>query len=276
MTEQDFFFEPAKKSLGQHFLTNPGIAAHIVEAAGVSSRDTVIEIGPGRGILTRELLPAARDVIAIEKDERLLLRLSFDFKKEIAEKKLILVNGDALDFDPQQYHLQPRGYKLVANIPYYITGAIIRKFLGEPTYPNTITLMVQKEVADRIVAKHNKESLLSIATKIYGDPTYIQTVKAGSFSPPPSVDSAIISITNITHEYFKTVDPRIFFTIVRTGFAQKRKQLASNLSRLVSKDHARDALQSAQLTETIRAEDVSLEHWKVLVAHLAPHLTLSS
>lgn len=271
MTTQETPFEPAKKSLGQHFLTNPNIAAHIAEAAAVSSRDTVVEIGPGRGILTRALLPVARDVIAIEKDERLLFRLSFDFKKEIAEKKLILVGDDALNFNPQQYHLQPRGYKLVANIPYYITGAIIRKFLGEPTYPNTMTLMVQKEVADRIVAKNNKESLLSIAIKVYGNPRYIHTVKAGSFSPPPSVDSAIISIQNISHEYFKTVDPSIFFTIVRAGFAQKRKQLISNLSRIVDRDRVRVALQLAALPENIRAEDVSLENWKIIISQLIPH-----
>ncbi len=271
MTTQETPFEPAKKSLGQHFLTNPAIATSITEAAEVSSRDTVVEIGPGRGILTKALIPVARDIIAIEKDERLLFRLSFDFKKEITEKKLILIRDDALNFNPQQYHLQPRGYKLVANIPYYITGAIIRKFLGEPTYPNTMTLMIQKEVADRIVAKKKKESLLSIAVKVYGEPRYIQTIKAGAFSPPPSVDSAIISIKNISHEYFKTTDSNIFFTIVRTGFAQKRKQLISNLSRIIDKNYVRIALQSATLPENIRAEDVSLENWKIIISQLVPY-----
>lgn len=255
-------YVPAKKSLGQHFLTSGAIVDRIVEAGEVTGRDCVIEIGPGRGILTRALIDIAREVIAIEKDELLVMRLSFEFKKELETKKLILLSDDALLFDPEKMLLQPGGYKLIANIPYYITGAIVRKFLSEKTYPNTMVLMLQKEVARRIVARDGKESILSIAVKVYGTPIYVDTVKAGSFNPPPTVDSAILKIENISKKNFsENLSEEAFFTIVKAGFAQKRKKLSSNLSLILPKEAVRDAFSFAKLSDDTRAEDVSLPTW---------------
>lgn len=255
-------YAPAKKSLGQHFLTSGTIVDRIVEAGEVTGRDCVIEIGPGRGILTHALINVAREVIAIEKDELLVMRLSYEFKKELEAKKLILLPNDALLFDPEKMLLQPGGYKLIANIPYYITGAIIRKFLSEKTYPNTMVLMLQKEVAKRIVARDGKESILSVAVKVYGTPIYVDTVKAGSFNPPPAVDSAILKIENISKKNFsENLSEESFFTILKAGFAQKRKKLSSNLSLILPKETVRDAFTFAKLSDDTRAEDVSLETW---------------
>lgn len=263
-----------KKSLGQHFLTNSSIAEKIVEAGEVTGRDCVVEIGPGRGILTRPLVSVAREVIAIEKDERLVLRLSFEFKKEIEEKKLMLLSKDALLFDPSAFDLQAGGYKLIANIPYYITGAIIRKFLSEKVYPGAMVLMLQREVARRIVAHDKKESLLSISVKVYGTPTYIDTVKAGSFNPPPEVDSAILKIDQISKKNFTdTLSEESFFRILRAGFAKKRKKLSSNLADILPKNTVSEAFVASNLDENVRAEDVSLEMWLMLSMILSKTFT---
>ncbi len=267
-------YAPAKKSLGQNFLTNTAIVEKIVDAGEVTGRDCVVEIGPGRGILTRSLVDVAREVIAIEKDELLVMRLSFEFKKEIEAKKLLLLSSDALLFEPEKMLLQPGGYKVIANIPYYITGALVRKFLSEKTYPNTMVLMLQKEVARRIVARDQKESILSIAVKVYGTPIYIDTVKAGSFTPPPSVDSAILKIEHISKKNFsESLSEESFFTILRTGFAQKRKKLSSNLSLILPKEAVHDAFAFAKLSDDTRAEDVSLETWLNLATLLSKTFT---
>lgn len=263
-----------KKSLGQNFLTNTAIVEKIVDAGEVTSRDCVIEIGPGRGILTHSLIAVAREVIAIEKDELLVMRLSFEFKKEIETKKLHLISSDALLFNPEKMLLQPGGYKVIANIPYYITGALIRKFLSEKTYPNTMVLMLQKEVARRIVARDKKESILSIAVKVYGTPIYVDTVKAGSFNPPPSVDSAILKIEHISKKNFsEKLSEESFFSILRAGFAQKRKKLSSNLSLLLPKEAVRDAFTIANLSDDTRAEDIPLETWLTLATLLSKTFT---
>jgi 16S rRNA (adenine1518-N6/adenine1519-N6)-dimethyltransferase len=255
----------AKKSFGQHFLASPGVIQSIVQTAKIGPKEAILEIGPGRGVLTETLLLKARYVVAVEKDPELVAFLKGRFAKEIQEQKLFLVQRDALRFNPSEHPALASGYKLVANIPYYITGAIIERLLtGEPQ-PSSMTLLVQKEVAERVVAREEKESVLSLSVKAYGTPHYIQTVKAGSFSPPPKVDSAILSITNISRDFFvrNNIDEKKFFNLVKKGFAHKRKKLSSNLG--VSED----ILTTLGITPNVRAEELSIQIWQRLYNILA-------
>ena len=223
----------AKKSLGQNFLTSESAVDTIIDAGDVTGDDIVLEIGPGKGMLTKKLLIFAGKVIAIEKDTTLVEFLKEKFVNEIKNNKLDLVERDILDFDPEILEFYKEPYKLVANIPYYITGQLIRKFLETTNQPSLMVLMLQKEVALRIVARdkrsfdsaQGKESILSISVKAYGKPKYIQMVKAGSFSPKPKVDSAILLIDNISKEFFEDFSEEDFFKMVHAGFKSKRKKL---------------------------------------------------
>ncbi len=253
-----------KKSLGQNFLTSEGAVESILDAGDVMGEDIILEIGPGKGTLTKKLLEFGGKVLAIEKDDKLYLNLKEKFKKEIKNKKLELIHGDALDFNPKDFKLNKNGYKLIANIPYNITGQIIRKFLESEIQPERMVLMVQKEVAQRIVAKDKKESILSVSVKAYGEPKYIQTVKAGSFFPIPNVDSAILLIDNISKNFFKDFSEVEFFKLVRAGFASKRKKLSSNLSVIVDKEKVRNVFKELNLGDNSRAEDVDINIWQQL------------
>ncbi|MEK7176013.1 MAG: rRNA adenine dimethyltransferase family protein, partial [Patescibacteria group bacterium] len=205
----------AKKSLGQHFLKSERALAAIIKAGEIKSSDTILEIGPGTGTLTDKLLETGCLVLAIEKDDNLHEKLKIKYQKEIVNKQLILIHDDALNFEFKNYNLVPRIYKLISNIPYNITGAILEKFLSAEYQPERMVLLVQKEVAERICGHRvstggkpldftrDKESILSISVKVYGKPSYIETVKAGSFVPTPQVDSAIIAIENISKNFFR-------------------------------------------------------------------------
>src|SRR3989344_4133317 len=182
-----------KKSLGQNFLRDTKILKKIVDFAQIKKEDTVIEVGPGEGTLTEFLLERAKKIVAVEKDERLARFLSEKFREEILNNKLRIINENILN-----YELRIKNYALVGNIPYYITGALFKKVLEAKNQPRSITFVVQKEVAERIMAKDGKESILSISIKAYGEPEYGGTIKAGSFYPKPKVDSAIIAIRNIS------------------------------------------------------------------------------
>lgn len=256
----------AKKSLGQNFLNSDGALDAIISAGKISKNDIVLEIGPGKGALTKRLLTAGASVIAVEKDDRLIPTLEELFAKEIKSKKLTLIHGDILDFDPLVYGLKKESYKLIANIPYYITGEITRKFLSGNFQPSLMVILVQKEVAERITTsiqgsskiKQGKESILSISVKAYGEPKYVQTVKAGCFFPPPKVDSAILLIDKISKKNFKNKkEEEKFFEIVKTGFAHKRKTLSSNLKEIISKEK----LSELSIDERERAENLSLNQW---------------
>lgn len=266
-------FHQAKKSLGQNFLISQAILEKIRDASDITSRDIILEIGPGLGALTQVLLAHAGKVIAIEKDDSLFAELSRKFSLEIASTKLVLIHGDILDFNPsnlEPYHdssFDP-GYKLVANIPYNITGAIIEKFLSCSFPPKKMILMVQKEVAERIVAKNKKtggpgkESILSIAVKAYGSPEYTATVKAGNFRPAPKVDSAIITISDISRSHFITKHhEEVFFQVVKAGFAHKRKTLAGNLKNILEPFIVEKALLENNLSLMSRAEDLGITQW---------------
>lgn len=236
-----------KKSLGQHFLRSAFYLGAIVEAADVKSGETVLEIGPGDGALTELLLARGARVIALEKDSRLISIL----KEKFAGKRFEVIEGDALDYEPAM-----KEYTVVGNVPYYITGALFRKFLSAKRQPRALVFLVQKEVAERI-AREKKESILSLSVKAYGHPRYVKTVPRGAFTPPPKVDSAIVAIAEVSRKHFKnTAHEEKFFDAVKRGFAQKRKLLRSNLG----KDYAA-ALERAGIEEKARAEDVPLASW---------------
>ena len=256
----------AKKSLGQNFLNSKTVARDIVRASELSPADTVLEIGPGKGFLTSELLASGAHVTAVEKDDRMIPILSEKFSEEIKNKQFTLVHGDIMEeFDKKTLKL-PANYKLVANIPYYLTGQIIRTFLEAKEKPNMMILMVQKEVATRIVARDKKESILSVAVKVYGTPKLIKKVPARYFTPSPKVDSAILSIENISGKNFTDkVSEKYFFEVVRAGFAHKRKVLAGNLKELFG-ENTLDALKKASVPENARAENLSLVQW-LSIAH---------
>ncbi len=251
----------AKKSLGQHFLKSETALAAIIDASDPTPDDIIVEVGPGEGVLTKELVAFAGKVIAIEKDSRLIPILAEKFASEIASGKFEIIEKDILDFDLEILKFYKHPYKVVANIPYYITGQILRMFLESEHQPELMTLLVQKEVAERIIARDGKESLLSLSVKAFGTPKLVRTVGRGAFSPTPTVDSAILLIENISGKNLGGIDPKFFFTILHAGFAHKRKQLLPNLAAVFPKEKITEALEKCQISPKSRAEDLSLEKW---------------
>lgn len=251
----------AKKSLGQNFLKSAQAIRDIIGAGELSPNDTVLEIGPGKGALTQALLAAGSTVIAIEKDRELFAHLSEKFQNEIDSKKLMLIEGDSLEFSISD--LRTPNFKLIANIPYNITGLIFRKFLESDHQPERMVLLVQKEVAERIVARDGKESILSISVKAYGSPKIISKVPARYFSPAPKVDSAIIAITTISKENFTNQSEDRFFEVVRAGFAHKRKVLIKNLEEGLGlqKETLHKTWQDLSLSLNVRAEELDIQKW---------------
>lgn len=195
-----------KKSLGQHFLNNARVPELMADAGNVKGGDIVLEIGPGTGALTRELLKRGASVIAFEADIRAVESLKETFSAEImaqntrpdlVQRGLTVVHGDVREIDLKALGLRPSAFKIVANIPYYLSGMLFRLFLESDIQPTDLVFLVQREVAERI-ARDKKESLLSLSIKVFGEPKYVKTIGKGNFTPPPKIDSAIIAITNIS------------------------------------------------------------------------------
>lgn len=280
----------AKKSLGQNFLKDPKILKKIADFAEITKEDVVVEVGPGEGALTEQLLKQAKKVVAIEKDEELSRLLRLKFEREIADGRLEIIVGDILN-----YELRIMNYVLVGNIPYYITGALFKKFLESEDQPfdsaqgkpKSITFVVQKEVADRILARDGKESILSISVKAYGKPEFGGIIKAGSFYPKPKVDSAILAVRNVSKEKFEISPPtpslprrqggvilrgeleKKFFEILKAGFAHKRKLLIKNLEKLATKEDLAKTFEKCGLSSKIRAEDLKTGDWLALTQKLS-------
>lgn len=257
----------AKKSLGQNFLTSQGALRKILSASQLSGEEIVLEIGPGKGILTEQLLSAAKKVIAVEKDNRLIPLLTEKFEAELQKGSFLLHEGDILDIDLENIGLFDHAFTVVANIPYYITGELLRRLLSGKIQPNRAILLLQKEVVERI-ARSKKESLLSLSIKAYGKPTYVATVPRGSFSPAPTVDSAILSIESISRDFFDTISQERFFEVIKLGFGQKRKQLIGNLRSFAPREELESVFLSLNLPLTVRAEDLQLGSWKTLILAL--------
>lgn len=260
----------AKKSLGQHFLTSPKAVRTMITAGEPFANETVLEIGPGKGVLTKELLAKAKRVVAVEKDAELIPFLSEVFAAEIKEGNFILIQGDVLTLDPSSIPALSSGYTIVANIPYYITGAIIEHFLSTKNHPQNMVLLMQKEVAERIVSRDGKESVLSLAVKAFGVPKLVEKVPKGAFSPSPKVDSAIISITSISHSFFDTIHESDFFTLVKTLFGKKRKQVGGSLGDfLKDKALAQHILEQVSISPQTRPEEIPLPVWKKITQLVA-------
>ncbi len=261
-----------KKSLGQNFLTSIPARMAIIEAGEITPIDTLFEIGPGKGFLTKGLLETGAHVIALEKDRELIPLLHETFAEEISSKQLTLVEGDALEFDPKSYGLRSNGYSLIANIPYYITGAILSKYLSHIHQPKTMVVLVQKEVAERACARDGKESLLSLSVKVYGEPKVYYRVSRGSFNPAPNVDSAVLQIKNISRTNFlNRYHEDMFFKLIHAGFAHKRKFAISNIKEVFKTIDIPTLFEEVGLSLKVRAEDVTLSSWLTLSSRIATH-----
>lgn len=248
----------AKKSLGQHWLTDVKTLEGIVDAAELKPSDTVLEVGPGLGSLTNLLLKLAGRVVAVEKDEILAGLL---MGQNI--QKLEVVQGDILKFDLGSL---PAGYKVVANIPYYLTSNLLRVLSESSNPPGLMVLLVQKEVAQRICAEPGQLSLLGVSVQLYYQATPGIIVPAKFFSPPPKVDSQVITLGRYAKPLFNGLDTGLFFRIVKAGFSAKRKKLRSSLAAGlgISKAEADQLLSRAGISGDLRAQNLSLNEWYLL------------
>jgi 16S rRNA (adenine1518-N6/adenine1519-N6)-dimethyltransferase len=250
-----------RKGLGQHFLVDGEVLSLIVATAELKPDDMVVEVGPGLGILTRELAQKAGGVVAIELDDGLAALLK---KTLAAYQNVTIINGDVLKIEPKEL-TKGRDYKVVANLPYYITSPVLRHFLEASAKPRTMVVMVQKEVARAIAARPGDMSLLSVSVQFYGEPKIISIVPPESFYPAPEVNSAIVKI-GVYPKPKVDVDEKGFFDIVRAGFAAPRKQLANSLAKGLGGEKAEvlPFLQKASIDPSRRAETLSIEEWASL------------
>jgi 16S rRNA (adenine1518-N6/adenine1519-N6)-dimethyltransferase len=257
-----------RKSLGQNFLVDPVHLAKIVDLAELTLQDTVVEIGPGPGTLTHRLVQAAGRVIAVELDGDMvhLLRseLGHHPNLTVIEADILQTNLNALVSPTRPtFNLQPISYKVVANLPYYITSAVLRHLLESTPRPSRIVVTVQKEVARRIVAGPGAMSLLAVSVQFYGQPRLAHHIPAGAFFPTPKVDSAVVQIDTYQQPPVAVTDTAHFFQIVRAGFGQKRKQLKNSLAAGLHKPilQVSAALEQANIAPTRRAETLSMVEW---------------
>ena len=249
-----------RKALGQHFLVDPSIIQQIVAAAELSSQDTVLEVGPGRGALTRELVGRAGRVIAIEMDPRLAASLPHHLKNP---PNLRVVATDARDIEPA-YILDGEGpYKVVANLPYYAANPILRRFLEANPKPSLMVVMVQKEVAENMVARPGRMGLLSVAVQLYSNPRIVCQVPSRAFAPPPKVSSTVLRMDVLSRPAVDVLDIDGFFSVVKGGFSAPRKQLRNSLSQglNISAGQAEQVLRSVDIDPRRRPESLSLQEW---------------
>ncbi len=252
-----------RKSLGQHWLYDEDSLNAMISAGEVSADDTVVEVGPGLGTLTKKLCEKVSKVIAVELDDLLVAQLP----DRVKAKNLEVVHQSILDYDTSNL---PKGYKVIANIPYYLTSNLIRIMLESPNPPSVMVLLIQKEVAERIVSKPGAMSILSVSVQFYGDAELKELVPAKLFTPPPKVDSQIIQIKLRHKPLFEDVDTEKFFKIVKAGFSEKRKKLRSSLSGglQITKVEADEILKNAKISPNTRAQELSLADWRKIYKSL--------
>ena len=255
------------KSLGQNFLIDEEVLEKIIACSNLNDEDAVIEIGPGLGTLTEELSKRCRKVVAIEKDNKISQMLEGKFEN------VELINNDILQMNISelvQKHSQNGRFKLISNIPYYITSPIIKLFLENDIQPEMIVLLMQKEVAQRICTKPGKLSMIALGVQAYGDPEIIDLVKNTSFYPCPKVDSAIFKIGNIKKDHSKEYYQQLF-QIMKIGFSSKRKKLVNNFSSgfKFDKNQSEKTLLKAGIGTNARAQELSLDDWERLVEIVA-------
>lgn len=250
---------PTKKHLGQHWLHDRFVLDHIADEADVRAGDVVLEIGPGLGTLTSILLKRAEQVIAVEFDAELARKLPGQFPG----KNLEVVHSDILAYDTS---MLPAGYKVVANVPYYITSKIIQKFMTATHRPSVVTLLIQKEVAERVAARPGDMSLLAVSAQLYADVHLGDVVPAALFTPPPQVDSQVVTLRPKKLSLPTGVDEKAFFRVAKAGFSARRKKLRSSLSGGLglSKNAVVELLARAGISPDDRAEALSIDDWKRL------------
>jgi len=244
------------KSLGQHWLRDRDVLAHIATSAELTSGDTVLEIGPGLGTLTSELLRRAGKVVAVEYDGELARKLPAQFPG----KNLEVIHSDILKFDLSTL---PVGYKVVANVPYYITSKIVQMLMTAANKPSIAVLLVQKEVAERLAAKPGDMSILAVSAQVFADVTLGNVVKAELFTPPPKVDSQVVILRTRQMPFFTDINESDFFRVVKAGFSSKRKKLRSSLAGglKLSKTEVELILSKANISPDVRAEALDLDAW---------------
>ncbi len=251
----------AKKSLGQHFLHDEEVVRKIADALQISESDTVVEIGAGRGILTSALAERARRVVAVELDDRLAAQLHVQFDGTNVD----VVHGDALELDPHTL-VAEESYLLAGNLPYNVAQPLLRHYLESQAQPQRMVVMVQSEVADSIVAKPGRMSLLSVAVQLYGAPRLQFRVPSSAFRPPPKVRSAVVRIDITPGLRAPVDDTEAFFHVVRAGFSTRRKQLRNGLAHGLRIDTATvdDLLRDADINPKLRPQALSLADWAAL------------
>jgi 16S rRNA (adenine1518-N6/adenine1519-N6)-dimethyltransferase len=267
------------RSLGQNFLIDEAILGKIVAAANLDSGDVVLEIGAGLGAMTRLLAEQAGHVVAIEIDRQLLPALRHETKPF---DNVTIVEGDILEMEPGHMlewrfpeQTLNRSYKVVANLPYYITSAILRHLLEKARLrPETIVITVQREVAERIVAEPGDMSVLAVSVQLYGDPKLLFHIHPGSFYPSPAVDSAVLRIEVEPTPHLTQISEHEFFEVVRGGFAQRRKQLHNSLAASLSLDGAwiKERLTEVGVEPRRRAQTLSVDEWISVATALQPQL----
>ena len=259
---QKYHVQP-KKSLGQNFLVDPNGLNKVLQAAQLSPEDTVLEIGAGLGSLTYLLAQQAKYVVAVELDKRLIPPLT---EVLAGFENIKIKQGDMLELSPDAL-LGTARYVVVANIPYYITSALIRHLLEADHKPTRMVLTVQQEVAERILARDGKMSLLALSVQVYGKPELKARIPAGCFYPPPEVDSAVLSIELYEEPLFPSESLDLFFTLAHAGFAQKRKTLRNTLATGMNESPAwaEKLLTAAGIDPQRRAETLSMQEWKQLI-----------
>lgn len=252
----------ANKSLGQNFLQDPFALESIVNAAEIKPTDTVLEIGPGLGSLTRYLAVYAKQVVAVELDPKLIPPLEAVLTPH---RNVQVINGDILELSPDEL-VEDEEYLVVANIPYYITSAVIRHLLESENKPRRVVLTIQKEVAQRICAKPGDMSLLALSVQVYGEPRIAAKIPAGAFFPAPNVDSAVLCVDIYPNPQIRPELLEAFFKLIKAGFSQKRKTLRNSLSAglHISPTNAADLLTRAGIDPQRRAETLSIPEWERL------------
>src|SRR3989338_2261686 len=254
--------------LGQHFLTDPDVVKKIVEASEISDKDTVLEIGPGKGMLTKALVETGAQIFAIEKDGELHHYLKKKFKDTA---NLVLVHGDVRDF---HFSKLPDNFKVAANIPYYLTGQLIQKLLSADSRPSLMVLMLQKEVAERLIAPKGDTNLLHLTTKVFADTSIITIVPRENFDPPPKVDSAVVKFKVRSKPLLPKQEQIIFFRLLKFAFAGKRKKITNTLSAAlrIQKEDLSKILSSLGFDDNTRPQELDLSEWLDLYRKIAAFL----
>ncbi|MFH1769531.1 MAG: 16S rRNA (adenine(1518)-N(6)/adenine(1519)-N(6))-dimethyltransferase RsmA [Parcubacteria group bacterium] len=248
------------KRLGQNFLMNEGIYKRLIDAVEPVAGDTIVEVGPGLGTLTEYLAQTNTNILAIEKDAKLAQYLT---EKYESQNRVTIIKDDILEFDPAKYGLKTDKYKIVGNIPYYLTTRLLRIVFSSWPRPQSIVLMMQREVSQKIVAKPPNMSLLATAVQYYTVPQIIMRVSRGSFYPAPDVDSAIIKLIPHKNDIIDKEYDSLFFKVVTAGFGQKRRQLLNTLSAGlgIPKETVQTALEKTGIDPKERAQNLTINQW---------------